>query len=267
MHAEGRKLQGAARSSIKPPREPAQPCKPRARHPPCTQGCSQAPESIRLSPSPGGRHTARSPSPSFKAASVFFFFQPDSCVLNPIFQMDGLRRAEVKRLASRSRREKRWRRGISSLAASSNPVVGTRDSPVQQPVPSRAQVLPHGDDTAGMVPIRRIGTHGCAPNAVPPIGGAGMKRTRRPAGGDRTVPIAPVPSHREGSELGHPRARHQRPGTSREPSPSNNQQLPEQPPEQERPQGRPAAASGARAPTAAPRPGPTAPPLSRSSGS
>lgn len=65
----------------KPPQEAAQPCKPRAQHPPCTQGCSQPPKSIRLSPL-GSHHAARSPSPSFKAASAFFsarflLFKPD----------------------------------------------------------------------------------------------------------------------------------------------------------------------------------------------
>lgn len=149
----------------KPPREAAQPCKPQAQHPPCTQGCSQPPKSICLSPSLGSHHAACSPSPSFKAASAFFsarflLFKPDFPDGRTVPHGGQATRLKVTQGEAAAARDQQ-------LGGELEPRPGDKGQPVQQPVPSRTWVLPHGDDTGGMVPIS---THGCAPNAVPPIG-------------------------------------------------------------------------------------------------
>lgn len=80
----------------RPPQQLGGGCTPHSKLSPLLPawGYPQPPKSIRLSPgrgSPGGQeHSPRPPPP---AGKQHLGFQRDSCVLNPIFQMDGGRRA------------------------------------------------------------------------------------------------------------------------------------------------------------------------------
>lgn len=133
------------------------PCAPRgARSPPRASAC----------PHPWAATTQPAPLPPASKQHLLFF-QPDSCFLNPIFQMDGLCRTEVKQLASRSRRERRRQRGISSLAASLNPVLGTRDSPCSSRCHPEPGCFPTAMTPVGWCPSAPMGAH---PTLCHPLG-------------------------------------------------------------------------------------------------